>query len=58
MPIVTSFEADDRRLRPYSGMTDGQLKRGEGFDDRLIEIENDSVAGFDAGALEEWRVDK
>ena len=22
---------DDRRLRPYSGMTDGQLKRGEGF---------------------------
>ena len=31
MPIVTSFEAGDRRLRPYSGMTDGQLKRGEGF---------------------------
>ena len=23
--------AGDRRLRPYSGMTDGQLKRGEGF---------------------------
>ena len=34
------------------------LKRGEGFDDRLIEIENDSVAGFDESALAEWRVDK
>lgn len=34
------------------------LRRGEGDDDRLIEIENDGVAGFDAGALVEWRVDK
>ena len=24
-------DLSDRRLRPYSGMTDGQLKRGEGF---------------------------
>lgn len=34
------------------------LRRGEGDDDRLIEIENDGVAGFDAETLREWRVDK
>ena len=31
MPIVSNIDLSDRRLRPYSGMTDGQLKRGEGF---------------------------
>lgn len=31
MPIVELADLSDRRLRPYSGMTDGQLKRGEGF---------------------------
>ena len=31
MPIVQLVDLSDRRLRPYSGMTDGQLKRGEGF---------------------------
>ena len=31
MPIVQLTDLDDRRLRPYSGMSDGQLKRGEGF---------------------------
>lgn len=31
MPLVELHDLDDRRLRPYSGMTDGQLKRGEGF---------------------------
>ena len=34
------------------------LRRGEGDDDRLIEIENDGVAGFAAETLGEWRVDK
>jgi len=34
------------------------LRRGEGDDDRLIEIENYGVAGFDADALGEWRMDK
>ena len=31
MPVVELTDLSDRRLRPYSGMTDGQLKRGEGF---------------------------
>ena len=31
MPIIELHDLSDRRLRPYSGMTDGQLKRGEGF---------------------------
>lgn len=31
MPLVALTDLDDRLLRPYSGMTDGQLKRGEGF---------------------------
>ena len=31
MPLVELTNLSDRRLRPYSGMTDGQLKRGEGF---------------------------
>ena len=31
MSIVRLDDLGDRRLRPYSGMTDGQLKRGEGF---------------------------
>lgn len=31
MTIVEVSDLSDRRLRPYSGMTDGQLKRGEGF---------------------------
>ena len=31
MPIVELTDLDDRRLRPFSGMSDGQLKRGEGF---------------------------
>ena len=31
MPIIELDDLSDRRLRPYSGMTDGQLKRGEGF---------------------------
>lgn len=31
MPIVELGDVSDRRLRPYSGMTDGQLRRGEGF---------------------------
>ena len=31
MPLVRLDDLSDRRLRPYSGMTDGQLKRGEGF---------------------------
>ena len=32
------------------------LSRGEGDDDRVIEIRNCGVRGFDAGALEKWRV--
>ena len=31
MPVIEITDLSDRRLRPYSGMTDGQLKRGEGF---------------------------
>lgn len=31
MPVIEIADLSDRRLRPYSGMTDGQLKRGEGF---------------------------
>lgn len=31
MPLIELDDLSDRRLRPYSGMTDGQLKRGEGF---------------------------
>ena len=31
MPIVVVDDFSDRRLRPYAGMTDGQLRRGEGF---------------------------
>ena len=31
MPIVEISDLSDVRLRPYSGMTDGQLRRGEGF---------------------------
>ena len=31
MPITELEDLSDRRLRPFSGMTDGQLKRGEGF---------------------------
>lgn len=31
MPITELADLSDRRLRPFSGMTDGQLKRGEGF---------------------------
>lgn len=31
MPLIELHNLDDKRLRPYSGMTDGQLKRGEGF---------------------------
>lgn len=31
MPVIELSDVNDRRLRPYSGMTDGQLKRGEGF---------------------------
>ena len=31
MPIVQLENLNDRMLRPYSGMTDGQLRRGEGF---------------------------
>lgn len=31
MPVIRLADLSDRRLRPYSGMTDGQLRRGEGF---------------------------
>ena len=31
MAFIEVTDLSDRRLRPYSGMTDGQLKRGEGF---------------------------
>ena len=31
MPIIELADLSDRRLRPFSGMTDGQLRRGEGF---------------------------
>lgn len=31
MSLIELNDLSDRRLRPYSGMTDGQLKRGEGF---------------------------
>lgn len=31
MPIIELEDLSDRLLRPFSGMTDGQLKRGEGF---------------------------
>ena len=33
------------------------LERGEGDEVRRIEIENYGVAGFDPGALSDWRVD-
>lgn len=29
--LIRPTDLSDRLLRPYSGMTDGQLKRGEGF---------------------------
>ena len=32
-----------------------RIARGEGDDDRVIELENCGVPGFDAGALAEWR---
>ena len=31
MPLIPLDDLSDRRLRPYAGMTDGQLRRGEGF---------------------------
>ena len=31
MPIIWLEDVSDARLRPYAGMTDGQLRRGEGF---------------------------
>ena len=31
MPFIQLDDLSNRLLRPYSGMTDGQLKRGEGF---------------------------
>lgn len=31
MAIIELTDLSDRMLRPYSGMTDGQLRRGEGF---------------------------
>ena len=31
MTIIQLEDLSDRLLRPYSGMTDGQLRRGEGF---------------------------
>ena len=31
MSFIKLEDLTDRRLRPFSGMTDGQLKRGEGF---------------------------
>ena len=31
MPIIELTDLSNRLLRPYSGMTDGQLRRGEGF---------------------------
>lgn len=31
MAVVQLADLSDRMLRPYSGMTDGQLRRGEGF---------------------------
>ena len=31
MAIIQLEDLSDRMLRPYSGMTDGQLRRGEGF---------------------------
>ena len=31
MSIIKLEDLSDRLLRPYSGMTDGQLRRGEGF---------------------------
>lgn len=31
MPLVELADLSDSRLRPYAGMTDGQLRRGEGF---------------------------
>ena len=31
MPIIQLDDLTDRLLRPYAGMTDGQLRRGEGF---------------------------
>lgn len=31
MPVIQLTDLSDRRLRPFSGMTDGQLRRGEGF---------------------------
>ncbi len=32
-----------------------RIARGEGDDDRVIELENCGVPGFDEGALAEWR---
>ena len=32
------------------------IRRGEGDDDRLIEINNCGVRGFDEAVLAEWRV--
>ena len=31
MTIIKLEDLSDRLLRPFSGMTDGQLRRGEGF---------------------------
>ena len=35
-----------------------KLRRGEGDDDRIIDINTRGVRGFDAAALTEWRVDE
>ena len=32
-----------------------RLRRGGGDDDRIIDVENDGVAGFDPARLEKWR---
>ena len=35
-----------------------RIQRGTGDDDRIIEIDNHGVRGFDAAALTEWRTDE
>ena len=41
-------------LEPERALT-MRLRRGAGDDERIIDIENDGVAGFDPERLEKWR---
>ena len=43
-------------LEPERALT-MRLRRGDGDDERIIDIENDGVAGFDPARLKKWRAE-